>query len=408
MPLSLLWEVSDHLWLLGLPLCDLWHSLDILASTASIWNLAVISIDRYFALKNPFKYPSVMTPGRTSAAIVVVWVCSMLISFPAIAWWRIESPDLYTNPYRCEFVDDFSYLCFSSLLSFYIPLVVMILVYSKIYSIASNQQKGFKQGTKRMSSVKSQHSANGTVVSLRVHRGKSMPVAPKAQRVLGYTSSSPKLSSGSDSVTPQLTLRSNSEEIALMSSSATISGNLAESPITAELSRPMSKKRVFSPGKVVKRFSRFSKEKRAAKTLGIVMGCFVACWTPFFVQNVLAGVCQSCVNSSQLMITSFTWLGYVNSMLNPFIYAFFSRDFRQAFHSILCGWCMRRRARKVLYKDLPDNPRKISALTQWAATISPRVSTVSAVVLKIDRKRPAICHLVSRTEEDEFTPQITV
>uniref|UniRef100_A0A1I7T5J5 G_PROTEIN_RECEP_F1_2 domain-containing protein n=1 Tax=Caenorhabditis tropicalis TaxID=1561998 RepID=A0A1I7T5J5_9PELO len=41
--------MANHSWLFGLPMCDIFHAMDILASTASIWNLCVISLDRCLA-----------------------------------------------------------------------------------------------------------------------------------------------------------------------------------------------------------------------------------------------------------------------------------------------------------------------------------------------------------------------
>ncbi|XP_074641369.1 octopamine receptor-like [Tubulanus polymorphus] len=78
-----------------------------------------------------------------------------------------------------------------------------------------------------------------------------------------------------------------------------------------------------------------SQEKRAAKTLGIIMGCFVVCWLPFFVLAVMLPFCPSC-DIHPAITSFFTWLGYCNSALNPIIYTFFNQDFRKAFKKILC------------------------------------------------------------------------
>ena len=37
----------DQLWIFGPVVCDLWHSVDVLASTSSILHLCVISLDRW-------------------------------------------------------------------------------------------------------------------------------------------------------------------------------------------------------------------------------------------------------------------------------------------------------------------------------------------------------------------------
>lgn len=77
-----------------------------------------------------------------------------------------------------------------------------------------------------------------------------------------------------------------------------------------------------------------SKERRAARTLGIIMGVFVVCWLPFFLMYVILPFCSTCCPSDKL-INFITWLGYINSTLNPIIYTIFNLDYRRAFKKLL-------------------------------------------------------------------------
>ena len=43
-------QACNSYWSLGRDICDIFHSLDVLGSTASIWNLCAISLDRYIAI----------------------------------------------------------------------------------------------------------------------------------------------------------------------------------------------------------------------------------------------------------------------------------------------------------------------------------------------------------------------
>ena len=77
------------------------------------------------------------------------------------------------------------------------------------------------------------------------------------------------------------------------------------------------------------------REKKAAKTLVIITGAFVACWLPFFVVALVQAICSW--EAPDFVASVFLWLGYLNSTLNPVIYTIFSPEFRQAFKRMLCS-----------------------------------------------------------------------
>ena len=68
---------------------------------------------------------------------------------------------------KCLFTEDMSYLIFSSTVSFYGPLMVMVFTYLKVYKAAVEHTKSLKLGAKQLRSAMG--GSNGVV--LRMHRG---------------------------------------------------------------------------------------------------------------------------------------------------------------------------------------------------------------------------------------------
>lgn len=88
------------------------------------------------------------------------------------------------------------------------------------------------------------------------------------------------------------------------------------------------------------RVSSLRRETKTAQTLSLVVGGFVACWLPFFLYYLLTPFIPSNYVNPVLMYI-LTWLGWFNSAINPFIYAFYSPDFRLAFWRLTIKKCLK-------------------------------------------------------------------
>lgn len=79
------------------------------------------------------------------------------------------------------------------------------------------------------------------------------------------------------------------------------------------------------------------RERKAARTLAIITGVFVASWLPFFIMAVVGPFCGDACALPRPLMSAIVWLGYLNSLVNPAIYTIFNPDFRVAFRRMLCG-----------------------------------------------------------------------
>ncbi|KAF7249558.1 Histamine H2 receptor [Varanus komodoensis] len=147
LPFSAVYEISSHEWHLETTFCNIYISLDVMLCTASILNLFMISLDRYYAITAPLRYTTLVTPLRVAVAMFLIWVVSLMVSFlPIHLGWNTNGTTiqntLSSNGKReCKLEVNPIYVLVDGLLTFYLPLLIMSVTYYRIFKIAREQAK---------------------------------------------------------------------------------------------------------------------------------------------------------------------------------------------------------------------------------------------------------------------------
>lgn len=92
MPFSLANELMGY-WIFGSWWCDVHSAMDVLLCTASIMNLCLISLDRYWSITKAVDYLKSRTPARAALMIAAVWIMSALICIPPLLGWKVKMPE---------------------------------------------------------------------------------------------------------------------------------------------------------------------------------------------------------------------------------------------------------------------------------------------------------------------------
>lgn len=119
-----------------------------------------------------------------------------------------------------------------------------------------------------------------------------------------------------------------------------VSGNRIRSSLSNFAQKSHIAKDLLHPAVTHNKKLRFqlAKERKASTTLGIIMSAFIICWLPFFVLALIRPFVEEDAIPDAISAI-FLWLGYLNSLLNPIIYATLNRDFRKPFQEILFFRC---------------------------------------------------------------------
>ncbi|CAG0912244.1 unnamed protein product [Notodromas monacha] len=98
---------------------------------------------RYIAVTRPIKYAKHKNNSRVALTIVLVWAISAAIGIPIVTGLN-NTPD--RDHSICAFFNS-DFIIYSSLSSFYIPCIIMVVLYFRIFkvSVSSPPQRCFEQ-----------------------------------------------------------------------------------------------------------------------------------------------------------------------------------------------------------------------------------------------------------------------
>ncbi|XP_076874320.1 trace amine-associated receptor 13c-like [Brachyhypopomus gauderio] len=234
MPPALI-QLIESCWIFTRVFCAWYLLTAYFLTSVSTYNIALIAVDRYFALSKPFLYTKIVSVSTMCIVVLCDW--AVWLSYNAtLQYPNIESLSKTACIKNCfhELTEVWSLV--DLLLNFVFPLSVIIILYVQVFFIAK----------KHATAIRELNSHTRTQTS------KNMSDSMKSER-------------------------------------------------------------------------------KAAKVLGILVSVFVACLLPYFVYSVLGNVIEIEVES----LHKFMMLVYLNSAINPVIYALFYPWFRRSVKLIL-------------------------------------------------------------------------
>ncbi|CAF2856850.1 unnamed protein product [Rotaria sp. Silwood2] len=332
-------------WLFGAFMCRLWFSCDVLFSTASIIHLACISLDRYLSIVRPFEYENTSAERRRYIMIFFCWFVSALLSFIPIFTGlyttreQRQKIDCLNHVHgRCIFAVNQAYAIVSSSFSFWVPGAIMIIMYAMLIRIADRKEREAFEimdavAQRRRASQLNQYSTRRRSSEDQI----ILETTPMTQQLPRNNHlSTTKTSNGHSTNLRREGKHDSLDTVMDRQASVDLHGSLMETRNT--------------------HMKHLRRERRALKTLGSVMVAFIICWLPFFVRYTACEPNRCNWKIAPLIADIVFWVGYFNSMINPFLYAFHNRNFRTAFkktlsRSFVC--CRRRRASTTSSIALP-------------------------------------------------------
>uniref|UniRef100_UPI003D81C692 Histamine H4 receptor,Genome polyprotein n=1 Tax=Homo sapiens TaxID=9606 RepID=UPI003D81C692 len=295
-------------WDFGKEICVFWLTTDYLLCTASVYNIVLISYDRYLSVSNAVSYRTQHTGVlKIVTLMVAVWVLAFLVNGPMILVsesWKDEGSE-------CEpgFFSEWYILAITSFLEFVIPVILVAYFNMNIYwSLWKRDHLSRCQSHPGLTAVSSNicgHSFRGRLSSRRsLSASTEVPASFHSERQRRKSSLmfSSRTKMNSNTIASKMGSFSQSDSVALHQREH------------VELLRA----------------------RRLAKSLAILLGVFAVCWAPYSLFTIVLSFYSSATGPKSVWYRIAFWLQWFNSFVNPLLYPLCHKRFQKAFLKIFC------------------------------------------------------------------------
>ncbi|XP_053345875.1 trace amine-associated receptor 13c-like [Clarias gariepinus] len=230
---ELIWTI-ESCWIFGKDFCTIFWLTGSFIMALSIYNIALIAVDRYLALSNPFLYTNKISTRTMCIVVYSNWCVCLGYSITLYNFNEGQNSFLLC-PGQCFLFLNEVWSVIELTYLFLFPLSVIIILYTRVFLIAMKHVTAIRE--------------------LNNH------TRPKSQKITSHSMKS---------------------------------------------------------------------ERKAAKVLGILVSVFLVCLLPYFIYSLLGNLIEL---QAETIHTLLIWL-YLNSTINPFIYALFYPWFRRCMNLI--------------------------------------------------------------------------
>ncbi|XP_031229649.1 histamine H3 receptor isoform X3 [Mastomys coucha] len=294
-------------WTFGRGLCKLWLVVDYLLCASSVFNIVLISYDRFLSVTRAVSYRA--QQGDTRRAVrkmALVWVLAFLLYGPAILSWEYLSGGSSIPEGHCyaEFFYNWYFLITASTLEFFTPFLSVTFFNLSIYLNIQRRTR------------------------LRLDGGREAGPEPPPEA----QPSPPPAPPSCWGCWP----KGHGEAMPLHSSSRGTERprSLKRGSKPSASSASLEKRMKMVSQSITQRF-RLSRDKKVAKSLAIIVSIFGLCWAPYTLLMIIRAACHGHCIPDYWYETSF-WLLWANSAVNPVLYPLCHYSFRRAFTKLLC------------------------------------------------------------------------